>query len=128
MEFPRGIKERACWNSSGQIKKKWNLQQWSRKIHVEFPSILVFPLGISKGCHTTLWNIQWWSFAFSRISKSDKSKNPRFFFKIVWTFPFSPGLAYLEAGVCICSEISLWYIREIFCFAKIKSILNVLKH
>ena len=38
MEFPgtRGI-ERACENSSGQLKKKWNFQGCLRKAHVEFP-------------------------------------------------------------------------------------------
>ena len=42
----------------GTIKKKWNFQQWSRKDHVEFPSVIVFHLRIYNGCHTSLWNIR----------------------------------------------------------------------
>ena len=49
------IKERACRNSTGELKKKWNFRQWSKKNHVEFPSVLVFRLGDSKVCHTILW-------------------------------------------------------------------------
>ena len=64
------IKERACRNSTGELKKKWNFRQWSKKNHVEFPSVLVFRLGDPKVCHTILWNIQTWSFVFSRISKA----------------------------------------------------------
>ena len=101
IEFPRCIKERAYWNSRGQLKKKWNFQQWSRKNHAEFPSVLLFRLGISKSCLTTVWDIQRCSFTFSRISKGEVA---------------SP-------------KITAFFLElEIFCFAKMKSILNVFKH
>ena len=57
MEFPGGTEERVCGNSKGQLKE------------VEIPGVfkknssgismgLGFDLGISKGCHTILQNIQ----------------------------------------------------------------------
>ena len=33
----RGIEERACRNSRGQLKKKWDFEGCSRKTHLEFP-------------------------------------------------------------------------------------------
>ena len=45
--------------------------------------VLVFGLGIPKGCSTILWNFQRWMFVFSRISK-DKETNlkiPEIFWK-----------------------------------------------
>ena len=56
-------------NSKGQIKKKWNFLGCSRKNNVEFPQVLVFDLGISKGCLTILQNFQAWKLVFCRISK-----------------------------------------------------------
>ena len=41
----------------------------SRKSPVESPWVLVFDLGICKGCHTILQNFQGWKLVFSRISK-----------------------------------------------------------
>ena len=38
-------------NSRGQLKKNS-----CGKTHVEFPQVLVFDVGISKGCHTILQN------------------------------------------------------------------------
>ena len=35
--FHRGIEERSCGNSRGQLKKKWNSQGCSRITHMEFP-------------------------------------------------------------------------------------------
>ena len=115
----QAIKERACWNSRGQLKMKWNFQQWSRKIHVEFPLVLVFCLGISKGCHTTLWNIQRWSFAFSRISKGLANPKMRRF-DFFWNSTFRRRCLHMLRNQSM--------VHEIFCFAKIKSLLNVLKH
>ena len=37
----RGIEERVCGNSGDQFKKKWNLQRWFRKNHLEFWQVLV---------------------------------------------------------------------------------------
>ena len=59
---------RAYGNSREQVKKEWNLHL-IKKI-VEFTCVLVFGLGISKGCSTILWNFQRWSFVFSKISKT----------------------------------------------------------
>lgn len=60
--FPRGIEERACGNSKGQLqlKKIWDFHGCSRKGHVEFPWHLVVDLGISKKVSMD-WNIklQW---------------------------------------------------------------------
>ena len=49
---------------------------------------LVFGLGISKGCSTTLWNFQGWHFVLCGISK--KMKNSRGFFKKVCPQPPLP--------------------------------------
>ena len=57
MEFPEVLKKKRG-NSRGQLKKKWKLQWYSRKANVEFPWVLVFYFGISKGCHTNLQNFQ----------------------------------------------------------------------
>ena len=54
----RGTEEISWENSKVQLKKKWNFQGCCRKIHVEFPWVLVFELGILKGCHTILQNFQ----------------------------------------------------------------------
>ena len=67
--FSRGIAERACGNSRGTLKKKWDFQGCSRKSHLEFPWVLVFDLGISKGCHTILQNFRGQKLVFSGISK-----------------------------------------------------------
>ena len=42
----------------------------SKKLHVKFPGVLVFDLGISKGYNTILWNFQGWSFVLSEIFRS----------------------------------------------------------
>ena len=41
----------SMWKFQGQLKKKWNFRGCSRKTQVEFPWVLVFDLGLSKGCH-----------------------------------------------------------------------------
>ena len=38
----------------GQLKKKCNFRGDQEKKHAEFPWVLVFDLGISKGCHIIL--------------------------------------------------------------------------
>ena len=38
--FQKNSEETACRNSKGQLKKKWNFQECSRKTHVEFPWVL----------------------------------------------------------------------------------------
>ena len=54
-----GLEEKTCGNSWGQLKKKkWKFQGCSRKTNAEFPWVLVFDFGISKGCHTNLQNFQ----------------------------------------------------------------------
>ena len=57
MEFP-GILKKKRGNSRVQLKKKWKFQWYSRKTNVEFPSVLFFYFGVSKGCHANLWNFQ----------------------------------------------------------------------
>ena len=73
------------WNFQGyQRNSMWNFRGWPRKNYVEFPGVLVFGLGISKGddfqgrCYTVLHNFQGWSFDLSRISrgKVNKRKTP----------------------------------------------------
>ena len=44
----RSIEEKNCGNSRGQLKKKWNFQEYSRKTHMKFPWVLIFDLRISK--------------------------------------------------------------------------------
>ena len=39
-----------------------------KKSYEEVPGVLVFGLGISKGCNNVLWNFQGWSFVLSGIS------------------------------------------------------------
>ena len=59
MEFPVVyIEKKAYGNCGAQLKKKLNFQGCSKKSHVEIPWVLVFDLGISKGCHTILQNFQ----------------------------------------------------------------------
>ena len=58
MEFPEVLKQRTCGKSRSQLKKKWNFQGYSSKTHLEFPWVLVFDLGIAKGCHTILQNFK----------------------------------------------------------------------
>ena len=60
---------------------------------MEFPWVLVFDFGISKGCHTILLNFQGWKLVFSRISKG-KVKNLKFsgsFQKIISSTPLPPA-------------------------------------
>ena len=80
---------RTCGNFRSQLKKKRNFQGWSRKNHVEFPWVLIFDLGISKGCHTVLQNYQGWKLVFSGISKVKVTnlKIPEFLFKKVYLQP-----------------------------------------
>ena len=74
----RGIEERKCGNSRGQLKRKRNFQGCPSKTHVEFPWVLVFDLEISKGCHTNLLNFKEWKVVFSETSKASyKSKISR---------------------------------------------------
>ena len=73
----RVIEERTCGNLGGQLKKKWDFQECSRKTHVHFLWILVFDFGSSKGCNTILLNFQGCKLIFSGISK-DKVTNLKF--------------------------------------------------
>ena len=86
-----GMEEKAYGNSRGQSKskKKWSFQRWSRKNHVEFPWVLVFGYGTSKGCNIILQNFQGWSLVFSGISmvKVTKLKIPGFFLSYVFSPP-----------------------------------------
>ena len=89
MEFPRGIKEKACWNSTGQLKNTWNFQQWLKKImwnfHRSWFFFLKFPRGATQLCGISKGEV----FAFSKISKG-KVTNPKIpgsFFKKVCPQP-----------------------------------------
>ena len=66
MEFPGVLK--SIWKFQGSWRKKVEFSPNQKEI-VEFLWVLVFGLRISKGCSTILWNLQGWSFVFSRISK-----------------------------------------------------------
>ena len=108
------IKKKSCGISIGLGSSHWN-----------------FP-----GIHKTLWN---------RVSKGEVVPSPNFprvkwqiqnfqgfFQKRIIPPPPPPYLIFsriphLEAGVFICLEISSLE-HEIFCFAKIKFSLNVIKH
>ena len=85
MEFLGVLKKKHMEIPGGQLKKRWNFQGWSRKNHVECSRVLVFGVGISKGCNTILWNTQEWKFVFTGISKNKvtnlKIPAPGFFFK-----------------------------------------------
>ena len=85
----RGIEETACENSRSQLKKMWNFQGHSRKIHVEFPWLLVFNFGVSKRCPIILQNFQELKIVFSRISKVKVTniKIPGSFFRKVFHEP-----------------------------------------
>ena len=57
----------------------WNNQGRPRKIHVKFPEVLVFGLGISEGLtYTILPNYQRWSFVLLEISRRYKEKPKQF--------------------------------------------------
>ena len=71
MEFPGVLK--SLWKFQESSKKEYNFHLIKNN-HVEFPWVLLFGLGIPKGCSTILWNFLRWSFVFSRISK-DKVTN-----------------------------------------------------
>ena len=45
----RGIKERSCGNLGGQLKKKWDLPECSRRTHKDFLWILVLTLEVPMG-------------------------------------------------------------------------------
>ena len=64
-------------NFQGLIKKEVEFPGVTKKNHVEFPGVLVFSLGISKGCNTILENFQGWSFVLIGISRG-KVKNEKF--------------------------------------------------
>ena len=67
---------RACGNSRGQLKKKWNFQWCSRRKHVEFPWVfIVFDLWIYKGCHSQNFAEFPWGASLGCKGKSDKSTN-----------------------------------------------------
>ena len=47
-----------------------------RKVHVEFPGVLVFGLKIFKGCNLISLNFQGWGYVLPEISRgTDKTKN-----------------------------------------------------
>ena len=53
-------------------------------VHVEYAGVIKKKCGISKGCNTTFWNFQGWSFLFSINSKGKVTnlETPGFFWKI----------------------------------------------
>ena len=62
------------WNFQGLIKKEVEFTWVTKKKNVEFPGVLVFGLGISKGSNTILWNIQRLSFNLSGIPRGKVKK------------------------------------------------------
>ena len=63
------------WNFQGyQRNSMWNFHGWPIKNYVQFPGVLVFGLGISKGYNAILHNFQVWSFDLSGISMGKVNK------------------------------------------------------
>ena len=56
----QGCQRNSMWNFQGLLSKtKWNFQGMTKKkSYEEVPGVLVFGLGISKGCNNVLWNFQ----------------------------------------------------------------------
>ena len=77
MEFPGVSRKQQVEFPGGVPKKKLG--------YVEFPGVLVFGFGISKGCNSILHNFQGWSFDLSGISTDEvnKGKPPGRFQKIM---------------------------------------------
>ena len=100
----RGIEERKCGNFRSQLKKKQNFQGCSSKNSCGIAMVLVFDLGISKGCYINLMNFSGWKLVFPGISKGKVAnlklggrgisgnyilnRPPLFFF---WNSPFLIG-------------------------------------
>ena len=99
--------------------KIWNFQGYQRnsmcnfhrlwKSHVEFPGVLVFGLGISKGWNTILQNFQVWNSVLPRISrgKVKKWKIPGGFSKkyvLNPPFCFFSGIAHCR----IYDKMGIW--------------------
>ena len=79
----------------------------------EFPRVLVFYLGISKGCHTILQIFQWLKLVFSRVFR-DKGTNLKIsrgdgFRKISSTPVPPPHPAWILSGIAHC-HYQLFYI------------------
>ena len=75
--FQKKIKQGGLriWNFQGyQRNSMWNFQGWPIKNYVEFPGVLVFGLGISKGYNAILHNFQGWSFDLSGIFRGKVNK------------------------------------------------------
>ena len=97
------------WNFQGYQRNSMCNFQRLRKSHVEFPGVLVFGLGISKGWNTILQNFQVWSSVLPRISrgKVKKWKIPGGFSKkyvLNPPFCFFSGIAHCR----IYDKMGIW--------------------
>ena len=65
--------------------------------------VLIFDLGISKGCHTILQNYQEWKLVFSGISKGKVTnlRMPGFLFKTVY---LQPSPVWIFSGIAHCNS------------------------
>ena len=65
--------------------------------------VLIFDLGISKGCHTILQNYQEWKLVFSGISKGKVTnlRMPGFLFKTVYP---QPSPVWIFSGIAHCNS------------------------
>ena len=108
------------------------MQRQTRKINAEFPGVLVFCFGISKGSSTILWNFQEWSFVFSGISrgKVKKWKIPEGFSKSmsstllhpVWLFFWNRPMDQLLLHFSVLAyvylmEVNVWQLSRSLCLS-----------
>ena len=111
----RDIEEKACGNSRGEPKKKWNFQGCSRKTHMEFSWVLA-------ECHTILQNFQGCKkLAFSGISKG-KVTNLKILGSFVRkVYPQLPLPVWMFSGISQFNSI-------IYVFLCYKILLHVLTY
>ena len=109
----RGIKEVACLISRVNQKRS-GISRGDQEKSCEFPGVLVFSLGISKGCNTILQNFQAWSFVLIGISRG-KVKNEKFqggYQKSMSSNPPSPCLVF--SGIAKCWNLQISKFNPLF--------------
>ena len=78
----QGHQRNGLQNLRAIIRNKEEYPGLPWKNHVEFPRVLVFGFGISKGCNTILWNFQGWIFGLFGICRGKVKKSRRVFKKV----------------------------------------------
>ena len=108
MEFP-GVLKKENMEIPGVNEKRSRISKGVQgKTQMEFRWVLVFDIGISKGCHTILVNFQGWKLVFSGIFKGEIT-NLKFleegFQKSIFSTPpvwfFSGITQYIVRRACI---------------------------